>query len=296
MIDRNDILEKAMHDCLVEMYAKAQPSADYDKLCQDVKDGKIIDNDKDPIYKRYYLSHEEFIYILEKYKKIYNIKSPWYDHLDLIYDYFTGKGRKDIWIPEEIDENGNKHPGYRSSEAVAHIKDTIRFRLNSYLNDRDELSRLSDELTNDVLSYINNCKTYYKFDWEDSSFSASVALGCSPSSNKEQVIEYWKDNGIDIEIIDRNPLTFWDVDYYGSDYEEVMIDEYGADWENIMWDMYYDSPEGKRKMVSNWINNHSEFYSYYISQEDDQLFVKKFNDNLKIQIDKFIDEYNITHN
>ena len=40
MLNRREVLDKAIHDCYREMYAKAQPSADWDQIVQEFKDGK----------------------------------------------------------------------------------------------------------------------------------------------------------------------------------------------------------------------------------------------------------------
>ena len=89
------------------------------------------------------------------------------------------------------------------------------------------------------MNTIITCKEFYHFDREETDFNYSVALGASPTSNKETVIEYWKSQGKDIEIIERNPLLIWERDYYGDEFEEVMKDEYGEDWEqqfNKKWE------------------------------------------------------------
>ena len=48
MITRQDILEQAVHKCLVEMYKWAQPSIDIDKL---IKSG-YKDTRENPLYER----------------------------------------------------------------------------------------------------------------------------------------------------------------------------------------------------------------------------------------------------
>ena len=45
-ITRKEILNKAYHDCMCELYAKSQPMADYDNLVAELKAGKI-DEEKD---------------------------------------------------------------------------------------------------------------------------------------------------------------------------------------------------------------------------------------------------------
>ena len=73
MIDRQFIINRAWDECMTEMYAKAQPSADFHQILEDVKSGKIKDDPHDPVYNRYYLSYDEFQYILHKYIDAYGL-------------------------------------------------------------------------------------------------------------------------------------------------------------------------------------------------------------------------------
>ena len=90
MLDRDEILKKAYHECMAEMYAKAQPSADYYQLLEDAKNGKISKDER--IYERHYLSHEEFKHILGKYKDAYNIRSHWEDDIEVLEKYIKEGG------------------------------------------------------------------------------------------------------------------------------------------------------------------------------------------------------------
>lgn len=238
---RKDILQRAYNECLTEMFAKAQPSADFNALMEGVKNGTIIDNDANPIYKRYYLSEEEFRYILKKYKDLYNIKCEWKNHIGLLEGYFTGNGKKDVWLPDKYDSNGNRiRSAHRGIEKVPHISDSIYNILKEKISNTTDAEELSKEITGKVMTYINDCREFYTLDLEEYGFETSVALGCSPTSNKEDVIKYWKEQGIDVNIVDRNPNLLWDMDYYGDDFEKVMKDVYGEDWKKITWDEYYD--------------------------------------------------------
>lgn len=300
-LTRRDIIKRAYTECLSEMYAKAQPSADYNQLIQDVKDKKIKDSAHEPVYQRYYLSYEEFHYILDKYINAYGMNEQWSTNMDTIYDYFNGNGIKDVWIPEEIDDNGYRHGGYRSSEHLPHIKKQFINLIQKETNKltKKKIEKISEKLSDIVLENIYNCKNFYCFDREESDFSASIALGCSPTSSKEQVIKYWKQQGIDITIEDRNPLLFWEKDEYGDEFEEYMLDEYGEDWEEYWWKKYYNSKDGKQKLVTNFIlenkDKNSEFDKLFVRTEDDEeLYVIKFEDeNYEIPIDEFIEKYNI---
>lgn len=244
MFNRDSVLDRAYHDCMREMYKRSQPSADYDQLIEDVKSGKIPKDTR--IYERYYLSMDEFIYIRDKYMKAYGLVEHWKPNIELLETYLNEGGTKDKWIPERVDEDGFKHPGYRGYEEVPPIKKQIEDLIGPFLLDKTRES-LSKAITEIVMDTINDCKEFYRFDRESDSFSASVALGASPTSNKDTVIEYWESQGVDVKIEDRNPLLFWERDYYEDEFEEVMIDEYGEDWEKYWDDKWKEELEEKEK-------------------------------------------------
>jgi hypothetical protein len=241
MLDRKEIIKRAYHECMVEMYAKAQPSADYNQLLEDVKNGKIGKDER--VYERYYLSQEEFKYILNKYKDAYNIKSHWKDDVEVIEKYIEEGGVKDKYIPSYEDENGNFHPGYRGYEDVAPLKDRLFDILEEYgLYDENMHNKLYDT----VVDTIDTCKNFFKFDSEETSFDCSVALGPSPNSCAEAVIQYWAHQGVDIEIKERNPLLLWEMDEYGENFEEYMRDDYGEDWEE-QWKEKWEEEKNSKK-------------------------------------------------
>jgi hypothetical protein len=212
-VDRKKIMKRAYDECMCEMYIKAQPSVDYKQLMQDVKDGKIEDTPQNPIYNRYYLSNDEFEYILYKYIDAYGFKKTWEPNIELLEQYLNDGGNKDIYIEEYVDENGITHTGHRGYESVYPIKKQINNLLKLY--NSDALSEiLSKKITNIVMNTIKCCKEYYSFDMEETQFCTSIALGPSPCSNKNIVKEYWKSQGVDIEIEDRDPSSFDENDEY----------------------------------------------------------------------------------
>ena len=100
MLNRQEVLDKAIHDCYREMYAKAQPSADWDQIVQEFKDGK---RDKDErVYEQHYLSQEEYTYIVEKYLNAYNILSHWKEDVEVVEEYLREGGSKDKYIPNNL--------------------------------------------------------------------------------------------------------------------------------------------------------------------------------------------------
>lgn len=238
MLDRSNIIQRAVDECYEEMYQKAQPSISYKELIQKVKSGEIEDSHDNPVYKKYYLSQEEFEYIRNKYKEAYNIKSTWEDNITLLEDYITKGGTKDKYIPTTMDNTGFVRPGYRSYSKVKPLKE----QLSEVVHDTKKLNKIYEIIMNN----INDCKTYYRFDREEISFDWTTTLGCSPTSNKEEVIEYWKSQGRDITIEDRNPLLLWDRDYYDDEFEDVMLEEYGKHWKED-WDKKYQEKLAKEE-------------------------------------------------
>lgn len=144
MKTRENVIKQAHHECLKEMYAKAQPSVDYDAIVDGVKNGTICDTDKDPVYARHYLSQEEFKYILNKYIDAYGMRSTWHPWLDTVRRYFDGKGMKDVWVEGKIDEYGFKHPGHRTAEDVPHITKAFKNVLSTQLEGEYFVSRTSE--------------------------------------------------------------------------------------------------------------------------------------------------------
>lgn len=245
MLDRSNILQRAVDECMEEMYQKAQPSISYEELIEKVKSGEIEDSQDNPVYKRYYLSQPEFEYIRDKYKDAYNIKSRWHEYISILEKYLLQGGFKDRFVPETMDESGFIRPGFRSYDKVQPIKE----QLADIIHDDKKLIKVYDIIMNTIAS----CKDYYRFDKEENSFDWTVTLGCSPTSNKNEVIEYWKSQNKDVNIEDRNPLIFWDMDYYGKDFEEALIDAYGKNWKKKLDKKYKEKlAEEKAEKEAKW--------------------------------------------
>ena len=250
MLDREEVLVKAVEDCYREMFAKAQPMADWDNLVAEHKAGKI-DEDKDgPVFNRHYLSMEESMYIVDKYLSAYAIKSEWKDYIEILEKYLNEGGTKDKYIEASTDENGDYHPGYRGYEKVDPLRKQVREIIDNYLENK-ELNQTRQDLTNDitnkVMELISMCKEFYSFNIDELKFRNTLALGATPTSNAETVKQWWKDHyNVDIEIEEHNPLLFWEMDYYGDDFEEVMKEEEGENWKEV-YDKKWEEQKAKKK-------------------------------------------------
>ena len=243
MLTRDEILSKAAHDCMCEMYAKAQPAADWDNIVEEYRSGKIGKDER--VYDRHYLSMDEFLYIRDKYKTAYNIKKTWKPDIEFLEELLTNGGLKDGYVNDWVDDEGNKHLGYRSADDVPPLKDQIFSSLKEYLTEgvtKDATNGIADI----VMNTIKNYKNFYKFDREEDNFDCNIALGASPCSNAETVKKWWKDNyNQDIEIEERNPKLFWyrDMGYTDEDLAEEFDSE---NWKEIV-DKEWEEEKAEKK-------------------------------------------------
>lgn len=199
-MNRTEILEEAVHRCYKEMYAKAQPPADWDEILEKARRGE---EDKNfPFYRQHYLSQEQYTDIINNYIYSYHISRNTKDHMDLVKDYFVNGGTKDKYIEEHDDEYGH-HPGYRGYEKVAPLKQ----QMEELISDKYDLScyeDLAEDLLNVILETLENCTNFYGSEHEECSFRFTV-MNYSPTSNKQDVIDYWQSKGVDIGIKEYNP-------------------------------------------------------------------------------------------
>ena len=175
MVNRREIVSKAIQECLTELYKWAQPSIDFNtisKLLENKATRGFVDNEQDSLYKRHYISDANLKYIIKCYKEAYKIGSDFQEYINLLIKYITdSKSVKDVYIP-----GNDERPGYRSYESIKTLQ---------------EITKDSDK----VLELIDTCKRFYNIDVENNQFSWAIYLGCSPSSNKEEVEKYWHEHG-----------------------------------------------------------------------------------------------------
>lgn len=239
MLDRDVIIKRAINECMEEMYQKAQPSASYKELVEKVKAKELFESSKDPMYNRHYLSQEEFKYIKDKYSEAYGFKPHWREDIEVLEEYLKKGGNKDKYIPNTMKEDGNINPGYRSFEKIK----PLRTQIHNLIQDEE----LANKVTDLVFDTIKECKDYYRFDKTQEIFDFHICLGASPTSNKETVKKYWESQGKSIDIEDRNPLLFWEMDEYDSEFEEIMLNEYGEEWKEFWNKQYQDKLEENKK-------------------------------------------------
>lgn len=192
-----DILTEAIERCLDEMYRYSQPSITFKELEELSKKEAKEKGEPQPVYERFYLSSKEYETIINKYLEAYNLNDPFKYHCDLIIDDMKNGCSKDKWI-----EGKDGFPGHRGYEKVPPLSEEIG---------EDNLKKVTD--------FIKMRRDFYKTDRNASKFRFTV-MNYSPCSNKQTVIDYWKSQGKDIEIEDRNEDDMFDVHYYGTFWDE----------------------------------------------------------------------------
>lgn len=190
-VDRDTVFDEFFMNCMQEMYKWSQPFLDFKKYYNELKETNKIDKF---LYEHHYLSHKNFLIIKEHYLDIYNLKPYWREYCEVIKNYLFKGGRKDIYIKPK-----DGSPGYRSSEKTLPV--------SSFLNEED---------TNKLYELLDNCANFYRLDKRYNDAEFSICLGCSPTSNKQSVIDYWKSKGKDITIEDFNV----EDKIYGTDNDE----------------------------------------------------------------------------
>lgn len=217
MLSREKVLRKAYTDCMEELYQKSQPPASYIGYVEKYRKGELTD--KDRIYERHYLPQSEYEYIVDKYVSAYGMAKKWDDYMDTAIEYLNEGATKDKWIKEHEDETGY-HPGYRGYEKLKDIATIFEDTLNA--NKGKSNAEIAETLKELVVQRLNDCKNFYCFDREEGDFKASVALGASPTSNPETVRKYWKEKGVELEFVEKDPDTLWERDYYGDAYDDYL--------------------------------------------------------------------------
>lgn len=173
---RSEILDKAIHDCLNEMYKKSQPNTTWDEIIQKFESGEYDKNVK--VYELHYLPYVEYKEIEEKYIQAYRIHNEWKEDADLMIKYLKEGGTKDKYIPERIDEDGFKHPGYRGYESTPKLEDALKDIIKN--------PNIEEQVLNKVFELMYNCKDFYCPNREENSFRFTVC-NYAPCSNKESV-------------------------------------------------------------------------------------------------------------
>lgn len=202
MITRNDVLEKASIDCLKELYSKVQPAVDWDDFMQQNKEyskkykkwEELIRKGENITvtsfcgprpYEFYYLPKDIMKEIADSYVRAYNIDShqELLDIIDILKNYC-----KDPIVNRWIERNGDE-PGYRGYDHPDNLEKEIKEILGDVAEDNEYYQH---KLQDKFFEFLDMAGQFYSWNRDLNAFNTTVYLGPSPCSNKETVINNWK--------------------------------------------------------------------------------------------------------
>ena len=215
---RGKVLSQAIDQCLKEIYTKVQPSVEWEDFLEQNK--KYVEKEKEyfnipkeerPPYKEYmgpkpyefyYLPKEIMKEIYDSYVEAYKIDNhqELLDIIEILKNYCKGP-IVDKYVKEHTDEYGNHHPGYKDYDYPDNLKKEIIKIITEY-DDTDPMKE-SDDIVNKFFEFLDMAGNFYSWNRELNTFGCSVYLGPSPNSNKQAVIDNWKEyKNKEIEIND----------------------------------------------------------------------------------------------
>lgn len=251
MITRHDILCKAADDCMKELYSLAYPSIEweeFEKECKIYSDKYKIweeynnaehKKDKNPTkweieqkkhpywenksitecigpkpYEFYFLPREIMKDVCDSYVHAYKMDNQ-QELLDTIKTLknYCKKPIVDKYINDWTDEDGFHYPGYRSYDHPDNLEKEIKKILGDVAEDNEYYQH---KLQDKFFEFLDMAGSFFNWNSELNSFSMTVYLGASPCSNKQTVIDNWKQYRNKDIVIDEEKIK---KDYYGDDDE-----------------------------------------------------------------------------
>ena len=233
MINRDDVLSKAVDDCLKELYTLVVPKVTWEEFKEECKiysekykkweserkanpelDKKSKTECIGPApYEFYFLPREIMKDICDSYVHAYKIdnQQELLDTIEILKNYCK-KPIVDKYIDDWTDETGFHHPGYRSYDHPNNLEKEITKILTKYDDSMD--SEQGEEIVNKFFEFLDMAGNFFNWNRDLNSFNMSVYMGPSPHTNKEAVIKNWKEyRNQDIEINEEQIKK----DYYGEE-------------------------------------------------------------------------------
>ena len=224
---KDNVINDAIEKCLKELYTLAVPSItweEFEKECieysekykkweSERKKNKELENKsrKECIgpapYEFYYLPKEIMKEICESYVYAYELDrhQNLLDIIEILKNYCKDPV-VDKYVNDWTDETGLHHPGYRGYDHP----DNLEKELEKILHNTSTVRLIQEKF----FEFLDMAGEFFNWNRDLNTFNCSVYLGPSPNSNKEAVIENWKEyRNQDIEI-DEEQIK---KDYYGED-------------------------------------------------------------------------------
>jgi hypothetical protein len=226
MKTRDEILSKAAEDCLKEFYEYAIPKVNWEDFLEENKtytkkyqEWKKLEN-RPPIkeycgprpYEFYYLPSDIVKDIVLYYVHVYRMdhQQELLDTIEILKNYCK-EPIVDKYIDDWTDETGFHHPGFRSYDHPDNLEKEITKILGPEAEDNPyHVHKICDKF----FEFLDMAGNFYNWNRELNSFNTTVYFGPSPNSNKQAVIDNWKQyRNKDIEIDEKQIKE----DYYGEE-------------------------------------------------------------------------------
>lgn len=219
MLTRYDVLNKAVKECLMELYSLAQPSVSWEAFKEEnrifkEKEAEYEALEEKPPYLEfvgpkpfefYYLPGDIIEDVCNSYIYAYKLDEQQnlldiieilknYCKCPIVNKYIEGK-------KGEPGHRGYEHPNNLKKELRKIIKSADNIPLNKKESYEKSYNKLIEDVHNKFFEFLDMAGQFFNWTRDLNSFQMSVYFGPSPSSNKEAVIENWKKyRNKDIEI------------------------------------------------------------------------------------------------
>lgn len=226
MITRNDIISRAIEECLQELYKYAQPHIEwnvflsenkkynsdyiiwkeYNKIFKDKEkylekwktmkelfpnweNKSIIECIGPRPYEFYYLPIKVVNDVCDSYIHAYKLdnKQELLDTIEILKQYCNDP-ITDKYINSWTDKDGY-HPGYKSYVHSDNLEAEIKKILGDITEDNEYYQH---KLQDKFFEFLDMAGKFYKWNTELNTFNTSIYLGPIPNSNKQSVIDNWK--------------------------------------------------------------------------------------------------------
>lgn len=236
MLTRMKVLSRAAEDCMKELYSLAQPHIDWNTFVKDCKQYseryktwdifRRAQSEKNEFPQEW--EHQKIIHPNWENKSINECIGPrpfeyYYlpkDIMDDIVDSYIHAykidNHKELLDTIEILKNYCNEPivdKYIEGEKGYEHSDNLEKEINKLLCKQfnsPELSGISAKITNKFFEFLDMAGNFYKWNGELNNFITEVYLGVSPNTNKQEVIDNWKNYRKQDIIIDDSEYDEYD--------------------------------------------------------------------------------------
>ena len=179
-----EVMWSAVEDTLEEMYQYSFPKVSWKQRMQDARDGKDVDKD---LISHHYLPQKLYEDILEMAKHNYSYEPFFQDYIEHFADFLLKGGRA-----HDVDKGGK--------------------------DDYKDYSSLKEDIGEEAFAILEKrieaYKKTFRFDWQRWKFNFTI-MNYSPNSNRQAVIDYWKSQGVELEIPSDEAIVnhYWDGEW-----------------------------------------------------------------------------------